>query len=410
MVASNAQLTVSPGCVVRFAKSDSSHSGIDATRCELIVQGTLVADGNSQSKPTFSSATSSPAANDWRGIRLRPGNTDNLIDNCVIKYAYTGVEACSTTVTVDSCTVSNFSNDGIKAIASTVTLTRDSLLVGSTGVRGIELTSTTSGTVEHNTITGSGSGITYGVEIKDSAFPDVEYNLIDGVKHGIRSSAASSFDIAHNRVKNTTGNGIQCAGDAVPIVRYTTIENFQGVGITAADYAIPDLGASADSGSNRVYTSQSFNYYVANLGQDPVTALYNWWGTKTPSSQKFYGDVDYLPCDTLDPGTSYMLPLLPVASPAPGAPYALQSYPNPFNPRTTIEYGVSEPGVHVRVAVYDISGRVLRLLVDKPQPAGRFSVTWDGRNDRGDALASGVYFYEVAVGDFRQARKLVVLK
>ena len=88
----------------------------------------------------------------------------------------------------------------------------------------------------------------------------------------------------------------------------------------------------------------------------------------------------------------------------------MQSYPNPFNPRTTIEYGVSEPGAHVRVAVYDISGRVVRMLVDDPRPAGRFTVVWDGRDERGGAVASGVYFYEVVIGDFRQAKKLVVLR
>lgn len=409
VVASDAQLTILPGCVVRFAKSDSSHSGIDTGKCELIIQGTLSADGNSQSKPTFSSATGNPSAGDWRGIRLRPNSTNNLIDNCIIKNAYTGIEACSTTVAVDSSTVSSFSNDGIKAIASTVTLTRDSILVGSTGVRGIELASSTSGTVEHNTITGSSSGTRYGIEVKDYTDPDIRYNWIDGLKYGIKCTDGSPA-LLHNRIQGSTGNGIQCSGDAAPTVRYTTIENFQATAVSAGDYASPDLGAYPDSGSNRIYTSQSFSYYVANLTEAGIWALYNWWGTSSPSSNKFYGDVDYLPCDASDPGTSYALPLLPVAAPIPGSPYALQSYPNPFNPQTAIEYGVSRSGAHVRIVVYDISGRVLRVLVDKPQPAGRFSVIWDGKNERGERIASGVYFYEVTIGDFRQAKKLVVLK
>jgi flagellar hook assembly protein FlgD len=50
------------------------------------------------------------------------------------------------------------------------------------------------------------------------------------------------------------------------------------------------------------------------------------------------------------------------------------------------------------------------VLVDKPEPAGRYSVSWDGKNERGDRIASGVYFYEVTIGDFRVAKKLVVLK
>jgi len=80
-----------------------------------------------------------------------------------------------------------------------------------------------------------------------------------------------------------------------------------------------------------------------------------------PSSNKFYGDVDYLPCDASDPGTSYSLPLEPIAPTTPASPYVSQSYPNPFNPRTTIDYGVSEPGTRVRIVVYDIGGRAVTL-------------------------------------------------
>jgi hypothetical protein len=239
--------------------------------------------------------------------------------------------------------------------------------------------------------------------------PDIRYNWIDGLKHGIKCTDGSPV-FWHNRIQGSTGNGIQCSGEAAPSVRYNTIENFQGTAVTAADYVLLNLGAYPDSGSNRIYTSQSFSYYVANLSENPISAEYNWWGTSSPSSNKFYGSVDYSPCDASDPGTSYALPFLPVASPAPGQPYVMQSYPNPFNPRATIEYGVSELGAHVRVAVYDISGRILKLLVDESEPGGRYGVTWDGRDERGNPVASGVYFYEVTIGDFRQAKKLVVLK
>ena len=333
-----------------------------------------------------------------------------VVSHNTIASVYTGIYAYGESLSSSYNKISGFQNDGIKVSGSTVSISYDTLEIGSTGVRGIELTSTSSGTVSHNYITSSGSGTRYGIETRDDASPVLEYNRIDGPMCGIRCTGNSGPQIAHNWIKNTTGNGVQCSGDGGPSVRYTTIENFQGTAVTAVDYVLLDLGAYPDSGSNRIYTSQSFSYYVANLAQDPVSALYNWWGTKNPSSGKFYGDVDYLPCDTLDPGTSYALPLLPIASVVPGAPYAMQSYPNPFNPRTTIEYGVSEPGAHVRVAVYDISGRVVRMLVDDPRPAGRFTVVWDGRDERGGAVASGVYFYEVVIGDFRQAKKLVVLR
>jgi flagellar hook assembly protein FlgD len=88
----------------------------------------------------------------------------------------------------------------------------------------------------------------------------------------------------------------------------------------------------------------------------------------------------------------------------------LQNYPNPFNPQTTIEYGVSEPWTHVRIVVYDISGRVVKVLLDEERPAGKHAVLWDGRNDRGEAAASGVYVCDVCVGSLREQKKLVVLR
>ncbi len=419
VVSSGAQLTVSPGTLVRFAQSDSSHSGADTTKCELIVQGTLTADGTSQSKPTFSSATSSPAAGDWRGIRLRPHNTNNLLDNCVIKYAYTGIEAESTTASVDSCTISYFTNDGIKAIASAVVIRKNTIELGTSGVRGIELTSSTSGEVSgsagtghHNSITCSSSNTntTYGILSSGSASADLEYTWIDGVKYGIKCSGSSGPAIAHNWIQNTKNNGIQTADDAAPSIHYTTIQGFQGTGLTAIDYSNPYLGADTDSGSNRVIPSQTYNYYVANLTEYTMMAERNWWNTSTPSSGKFYGDVDYSPVNSTDPGTSYELPLVPDPGSPPATPYAVQNYPNPFNPTTTIEYGVSAPNRRVRIAVYDLVGRVVAVLVDAPKPAGRYAATWDGRNARGEAVASGVYFYEVEIDEFRQAKKLVVLK
>jgi hypothetical protein len=210
---------------------------------------------------------------------------------------------------------------------------------------------------------------------------------------------------------NTTSNGIQTADDAAPTIRYTTIEGFQGTGVTAIDYSNPDLeAASCGSGGNRIFTSKSFNYYVANVTEYSIMAENNWWGTSSPSSKKFYGNVDYSPVCSSDPGMSYGQPLIPEILPAPERSYVAQNYPNPFNPHTTIEYGVSKNGSPVRIVVYDIAGRVLKVLVDEPKPAGYFRAVWDGKNEQGEMIASGVYFYEVVIGDVRQAKKLVILR
>ncbi|HXV12573.1 MAG TPA: FlgD immunoglobulin-like domain containing protein, partial [Candidatus Krumholzibacteria bacterium] len=97
----------------------------------------------------------------------------------------------------------------------------------------------------------------------------------------------------------------------------------------------------------------------------------------------------------------------------PGVTLALgQNHPNPFNPRTTIPYqgpAAARPE-RVRLVVLDVSGRVVRTLVDEDQSSGAFRVNWDGKDDRGARVSSGVYFYLLEVGEKRRARKMVLLK
>ncbi len=86
-----------------------------------------------------------------------------------------------------------------------------------------------------------------------------------------------------------------------------------------------------------------------------------------------------------------------------------QNVPNPFNPTTTIGYAVAHDG-HVRLTIYDVSGREVRVLVNERQHADRYRVVWDGRNDAGQRAASGVYFYQFVAGKFTQTKKMVLLQ
>ena len=86
-----------------------------------------------------------------------------------------------------------------------------------------------------------------------------------------------------------------------------------------------------------------------------------------------------------------------------------QNYPNPFNPTTTIEYVLPYTS-NVRLAIYDVSGERIALLVDAPQPAGRYEVPWNGTDQAGTPLASGVYFCRLDAGRFVQTRKVILIK
>ncbi len=86
-----------------------------------------------------------------------------------------------------------------------------------------------------------------------------------------------------------------------------------------------------------------------------------------------------------------------------------QPYPNPFNPQTTISYTIPMAG-HVRLSVLNINGRLVQELVDTWQSAGYHRIVWDGRNQQGDVLASGVYFALLKVGVYQSIRRMVFMK
>ncbi|MFQ5584263.1 MAG: T9SS type A sorting domain-containing protein [Calditrichia bacterium] len=91
------------------------------------------------------------------------------------------------------------------------------------------------------------------------------------------------------------------------------------------------------------------------------------------------------------------------------AEFALsQNYPNPFNPATTITISLPEDR-KVQLHIYDITGRQLRTLLEQPLPAGVHQLVWNGRNDKGGLVSSGVYVYRIIAGDFVQSRKMVLM-
>lgn len=98
-----------------------------------------------------------------------------------------------------------------------------------------------------------------------------------------------------------------------------------------------------------------------------------------------------------------------VDSPVPRE-YALHAIsPNPFNPATTIAFSLPEP-TQVKLAVYDLSGRMVRVLVDEPREAGRHEEIWNGSDDRGQQVASGVYVCRMEAGAFRETKRMTMVK
>jgi hypothetical protein len=90
--------------------------------------------------------------------------------------------------------------------------------------------------------------------------------------------------------------------------------------------------------------------------------------------------------------------------------YALeQNYPNPFNPSTEIHFSLPRNS-HVTLVVYNVLGQQVKTLVDQTLTAGSYNTSWDGTNQAGSQVASGVYLYRVEANQFAQTKKMVLLK
>jgi len=86
-----------------------------------------------------------------------------------------------------------------------------------------------------------------------------------------------------------------------------------------------------------------------------------------------------------------------------------QNYPNPFNPSTTINYNLPTSGL-VSLNVYDLLGREVASLVSTEQSAGHHSITWNGKNNSGNAVPSGVYLYSLSSGNYKNTMKMILMK
>ncbi len=88
----------------------------------------------------------------------------------------------------------------------------------------------------------------------------------------------------------------------------------------------------------------------------------------------------------------------------------LGNYPNPFNPTTTIEYSIAEASTHVSLRIYNQTGQLVRTLVDQQHSAGAYQTSWDGTDDTGKTMTSGIYFYRMKTDTNVSVRRMVLMK
>jgi hypothetical protein len=247
-------------------------------------------------------------------------------------------------------------------------------------------------------------GLAASVQVSGTTF-DSDFNaayLDDGAGADFTSCIVGS---------NDGGDGVELLGGSyVGLINSRIWHNSTGVRVQEASFTsldncsgtCPSICANGNSFKNNVR-------HVRNLNSSgTIDAECNYWGASPPDPASFINSVDYTPYLTSDPTDELMIFTLP--SNLPKVFRMAQNYPNPFNPVTSIAYDVPAPGGHVQIRIYNVSGQLVRTLVDELKAAGQYEASWQGVNDNGNPVASGVYFARMVAPHFNATRKLLLLK
>ena len=375
-----------------------------------------------------------------------------------IALAYCGIENAYKGISVDNpdslklaeLQIENCASHGIYCEGCDSSAGLDPRTITDPGLVGIEVRNCTGMTLSGHTIT---DATEYGIKCYDVASMTVTGNYILGDSNsedfvGIRVkpvSDTSLYLIEENTVERCSSRGIWCAkglGGGASVeknsisdasyarggtgvyfykssakMRQTTVEaKTHGVvaicGQSSGSFWMPDLGDStylSEDGDNRFLDNSLYYIWTMNLGDSTMMAERNWFGTTPPNRRKFYGDIDYVSYLTSDPGSFPRV--LPGDGESPGQPKLSlgQNWPNPFNPRTSILFTLPSDG-QVSLRIYNATGQVVRTVVDEPREAGSHEELWDGCDDSGRRLASGVYFARLVVDGKTRVKKLALLK
>lgn len=160
-----------------------------------------------------------------------------------------------------------------------------------------------------------------------------------------------------------------------------------------------DLKTADLNGDGKVDDQDLEYFHTVALPQQDLCADFNRDGVVNGADEIFI--LDRMGCDCVD---------TPVGEGAAPLHFGITgNTPNPFNPRTDIQFSLPQ-AADVELSIYTVSGRRVATLIDGALPAGRHSASWEGKSDSGQSMTSGVYFARIASGDRVDTRKLTLLK
>ncbi|MFH1688642.1 MAG: C25 family cysteine peptidase [Candidatus Eisenbacteria bacterium] len=419
-VEAGATVTVLPDAVLEFDRD---------VHPSLAVYGRLSAVGHPGGEIVMR-PTQGRAPGSWGGIDLKQGSTATL-SSCLVSGASVGIKGTQSLVTIDGCSVTE-NTVGAHLTGCTLSATEsafshsDSLgmyLSGGSGsvadcvfdgntAAGLWCGNYASPSITRSSFinTADGDGLTfyrYSNASVDSC--TVSQNAGHGVLVYTSSPSFNTCVITDNDL-----NGILCRRFSKPTACWSTISGNK-IGVSAETGASPSLGdlMNDETGNNSIMGNAIAAVANFTEGDFPIESRGNWWGTYPPTGRIFIGYVRYSPClrtppeaGTVGDGRDFDDP----GNPVPSMFRLGQCSPNPFNPVTSIDYDIPADGGSVDIAVFDVAGRLVTTLYSGHHESGTHSVTWDGRDDRGRDVASGIYFVRLDAREFQASGKMILLK
>lgn len=208
-------------------------------------------------------------------------------------------------------------------------------------------------------------------------------------------------DAPYDKILDVAGDGFADAlTDTIKLTFPSGVENYSDAVLPTADGSMlftvtPDTFASKTGGNvNGAGILYNGTYKVVYLPFILATLNQNDRQTIMKSALDFFGAPSVVSKENTTSPYTYTLH---------------QNYPNPFNPTTNISYSVAKAG-QVNVAVFNVIGEKIAELVNGYKTAGSYGVTWNGKDNAGQNVASGVYFYRIKAGNFTMTKKMVLMR
>lgn len=422
-VPAGGRLIVDSGTTVLFGE-DRLSRGVDARRAELVVFGELYVNLSGREPVLFTSGAAAPRPGDWAGISMQPPSRV-IMHQAVIEYAVTGLSGESLdaltrnrrALELQEVVIRHTLGDGIRLEGVEEPVTLKGLQVHAAGGTGVFIEGSGLIEISFAHLSGNSAG---GLERSGGFIECKESRFVD---NGLDAEGGANLIMGQGvfgEVNNNTfsgGVGIRCVGTKEVIIADNMLSNHR-IGLISSSARPRILGNQFNRNELVVQVLgfvvparmdlnvvQEATQLLENRTDRLVKAANNWWGRADEEwiEARMSGSVSWRPFLNFDPRQEVGFTLD-------------QNFPNPFNGSTVIDYtvGINEPIVAGRartvLEVRNITGGLVRRLVDEEAAPGIFSTIWDGRDEQGRRVASGVYYYQLQVGPITELRRLLFLK